>query len=788
VDEKVAGASVLRSDGRPTWVLVPRDGDPQGAVGVVVVTGGTSYAATVLSALLEARLQKSGFGSVDARADRDSFRVRALIDTPERAVEFGRAVQKALAAPVVSGAVELGLVSRRVAALRRHPLEAPISAAVARCTGELGLLASEPAPEPTSAEGVAALESARAGAYGAARVAFGVVGTAALTDAVADAWKSFDAWPKGSPVETSSSSDDDVGALAAPGRAGGAARVTVALAHGDAERALESALRAGAADGALVARLRALAVPFRVVEATGTARPRGGCASVSLEALRAGPAGIEEGAAIAATIARQELQAAGAPYPAAAGRNLGPQGSRAVRAASDPRDAAERAALWSLSASAPAADADRAAFALALAGPEGREGAEAFTAQLQASAKKFSSALERLEKAWATPMLEHRERIERGQGELWMLLASPCGVLAEGETDAGMTALALMTALSTRNRESRGVTLEPWIAADGVGVMAHGARLSGETPAEHAERVAEEASRVLAVYPFAAPHFANARAALLGKMGDGISLDGKAMNALAAALVPGHPAWLAPLGAWDGLAKAGLEAASLRWGALFGGPLRLALLANESQEQAEAASRAADRWLVRSSQARACSPVEPSPAPKAGTVAVVLASSPPLAQALVGLPMPKQGDKDAVFGELLLAGLGGADGWLIKAMSSVAATAQARLVGGARAAALVVDVRTSETSLDGAVAQVRGLFERLRQGAIGASDFERSLAQRDRWDLEASLDPRRRIVDLWRDPRPSKPASPPTLEAWRAWTASALRDDKFVVVLAKPRH
>jgi hypothetical protein len=774
-------------------VLVPRDGDPQGAVGVVVVTGGTSYASTVLSALLEARLEKSGFASVDARADRDSFRLRALVDSPERAVEFGRAVQKALALPVASGSAELGVVSRRVAALRRHPLEAPISASIARCTGELGLLASEPAPEPASAEGVAALEAARTGAYGAARVAFGLVGSAALTDAVAEAWKSFEAWPKGSAVDATSPSDDDVGAFAASGRAGAPVRVTVALAHADAERALESALRAGAADGALVARLRALSVPFRVVEATGTARPRGGCASVSLEAMRAAPTGIEEGAAMAAAIARQELQATGAPYDAS-DRSLGPQGSRAVRAASDPRDAAERAALWSLSVSASPGDPDRAAVALTLAAPtETREGAEAFAAQVQASARRFSSALDRLQKAWATPVLEHRDRVERGQGELWLLLASTCGVLAEGETDAGMTALALMTALSTRNRESRGVTLEPWIAADGVGVVAHGARLSGESATEHAERVAEEAARVLAVYPFSAPHFANARAALLGKMGDGISLDGKAMNALAAALVPGHPAWLAPLGSWDGLAKAGVEAASLRWGALFGGPLRLALLANESQEQADAASRAADRWLVRGAQTRACSPVEPSPSPKAGTVAVVLASAPPLAQALIGLPMPKQGDKDAVFGELLLAGLGGADGWLVKAMSSpsLAATAQARLVGGARQAALVVDIRTSEASLDGAVAQVRGLFERLRQGAIAASDFERSLAQRDKWDLEASLDPHRRIVDLWRDPRPGKPPSPPSppsLEAWRAWAASALRDEKLVVVLAKPRH
>src|SRR5713101_8443722 len=63
-DETVFGAIVVhRADARPAWVLVPRDGDPRGAVAAVVITGGTSYAATTLSTLVEARLQKSGFPS-----------------------------------------------------------------------------------------------------------------------------------------------------------------------------------------------------------------------------------------------------------------------------------------------------------------------------------------------------------------------------------------------------------------------------------------------------------------------------------------------------------------------------------------------------------------------------------------------------------------------------------------------------------------------------------------------------------------------------------------------------
>jgi hypothetical protein len=663
-------------------------------------------------------------------------------------------------------------------------------------------MGNEVAPDPASSEGLQALERIRLAAYGAERVAFGVVGTASLVEGVAEGAGAGDKWPDGAPIDAAVATTDEAGVFASSGRPQGSPRVMLALTQRRAETAVEVASQVGSAEGALVARLRSLAVPFRLVEAVGTVRPQGGCVELTLEAFRTPTAGLEDAAALAATIARQEIEArppAFAEDADGAGR-LSYLGSKAVRTASDPRESAELAALWSLTVPAPSDQRPHATLALALSPSAGnpreagRDGAaaipDALAAQLQAGATRFTSAIDRAEKAWAAPVIERRDRVERGQGELWLLAASPCGVLAEGEADAGMTALALMTALATRSHESRGVVLEPWITADGVGIMAHGAKLPGESTSDQTARVAEEAARAISAFPFAATAFASARAALLGRIGDGISADGKAMNALAGALIPGHPSWLAPLGAWEGLAKAGAEGASLRWSALTAGPMRLAVLANEGQEQADGAARVIDRWLVRGSQPRACSPVEASPSPKAGTLSISLASIPPLSQAIVGIGVPRQGAPDAVWGELTLAGLGGADGWLGKAVTSpsFAATAQARLIGGARGAALVVDIRAPESSLEAVVAQVRGLIDRLRQGAMGQSDFERSAAQRDRWDLEASLDPRRRLVDLWREPQSPKAVFAPSLEGWRAWAAGALRDDKLVVVLAKPRH
>ena len=144
-DGVLSGIEVKRPDDRPSVALVVRDGDPRGAVAAVVVTAASPYASTGLAALVEGRLQRAGFAQVASRADRDSFRIRALVDTKERAADLVSALQKALAQPVSSG--ETALVARRIASLKRHPFEAPIVASIARCTGELGALASEPVLE-----------------------------------------------------------------------------------------------------------------------------------------------------------------------------------------------------------------------------------------------------------------------------------------------------------------------------------------------------------------------------------------------------------------------------------------------------------------------------------------------------------------------------------------------------------------------------------------------------------------------------------------------------------------
>jgi hypothetical protein len=104
----------------------------------------------------------------------------------------------------------------------------------------------------------------------------------------------------------------------------------------------------------------------------------------------------------------------------------------------------------------------------------------------------------------------------------------------------------------------------------------------------------------------------------------------------------------------------------------------------------------------------------------------------------------------------------------------------------------VVDVRASDANLEPVVAQVRALLQRLAQGAMTMADLSRSAASLEKWRREASLDPRRRLLDLWRDP-PEAPApviepGGALLEAWRSWAATSLQDDKLVIVLARPKR
>src|SRR6185295_10449290 len=88
--------------------------------------------------------------------------------------------------------------------------------------------------------------------------------------------------------------------------------------------------------------------------------------------------------------------------------------------------------------------------------------------------------------------------------------------------------------------------------------------------------------------------------------------------------------------------------------------------------------------------------------------------------------------------------------------------------------------------LDAAVAQVRALLDRMRQGALTDADRARAATALAARDLAESLDPARRLAALWSAPAQAPAAATgPTLDALRAYAATALKDDALVIVAVR---
>ncbi|MFO0591800.1 MAG: hypothetical protein U0441_29905 [Polyangiaceae bacterium] len=782
VPEGAAGPSNLRLvlvKDRPRLTLLTREGDPAPAMVAVVATDLGSAQTVALSALVEARLVAAGL-PVDTRADRGSFRVRLFAATPQLTPKaFFDALARAFEAKVARGAPELAKVAERLAALKRNPLPAAEMAPAADCTGLLGIVPKEKLPDPQSDEGVAALEKARATALTIERTALAIVGPEAFCAAAESALTSSSDWQEGPPIVDAWPAGDSVGTYAANDVAKGRSRITVAARVADAPSAVSAASRLGDDRGALRARLSALPLPFRVTEVTGVAHPRGGCVAVTAEADAPQPGGSGSASgpisasAIAAAILRKEIVTE-AHAPADPG-----VAARAVLSAADPRDAAAIAAWWTLST--PVAGApDRIATALALP-PDDR-------GDLAPATKRFEADLA---SAWAASeavVAERRSSIEKGQGEVWILLASPCGTIDEGPYDAGSSALGALAVVADEQALLGDATsIEPWITADGVGVIAHAAAVSSppEDEAALARRVASAAARAFAGEVPNRQGIADARATAIAQIERTAGPHGAAMEGLLGALAPDHPAQLYPIGPFSRVAALSTSSVTSRWQSLATGPLRMALLANGGAPQANAAFERADHWLAPRPSAHAC-PVATESTLKPGHYEVDLPSGVDLAQALVAAPVAARGQAGRDLAEVAAHLLSGDRGLAQAALdkTSVPATATARLLGGGRAAALVIDVRAPASALDDAVNEVKALLTKLGQEGPPDASLDQARAKKARAEEAAALDPRARLVKLWLGD-PPRTAAAPSRTAMQTFFATTFRDTALTVVAAR---
>ncbi|MBI5533742.1 MAG: hypothetical protein HY898_13565 [Deltaproteobacteria bacterium] len=763
--------SVRHSPDRPALTLVVREGDPAAAVAVAVFTEGGAQRTTALSAITEARLRDAGFANVDTRPDPDGYRVRTLVSSPEQAAAFVIAARAAMTTPIAAGSKELTLAKHRVDLLRSRPYDSPLQAQMARCTCELGATPGEATLDPLSPAGLASIESLRKSSHTVARVAFAAVGSSRHGQSATAALEGAPVWDRGSPPDDPWPANDQIGVHPLATQSDAEANLTIAVRVHDPYAATAIAERAAAQDSPLLTRL-SNASWWRLARVTATVRPRGACISFKLDRERTDdPAPTESDAARVAGLVAHEVQT-----ELAEARADGSVAGLQVLKAPDPRDAAALAAWWSLSARLEGGT-EKVAIDLGLPPPRltASDGAAALDARVAESQKRFTGDVQKARDAWTRTVVEPRTRVETGQGELWVLAASPCGVLSDTERDAGITALAAVASAYGHDGIDH-VTLEPWITADGVGVLAHALPQQGEGSHALARRVADAAARAIITRRIPERALTIARGKLLAMVERPSSPFGPGFGSLASVMAPSHPSWIAPFGSQESLAKAGLNTASYRWASLADGPIRVAVLANVDQKQADAAVRAMDRWMLRRVDgARACPPLPPVSEAASGARDTTVRATSASPVALVGVSIKSPDSEALTMLDLLAEGLDGADGWLARALSSLpGARASVRVTGGSRLAALVVDIECPESTLDDAIRQVRGTVQRLAKGAATAANLARAAQRLADRDLRARLDPRRRVADLWLARADHRPAV--SIDRWNSWMRSSLDD------------
>jgi hypothetical protein len=739
---------------RPPLVLVRRDGDPTFGVAFAATHDLGPVASAATAAALHARLTARGF-TVRARPSALGFALVALVPNAGEARRLVQTLPLVLAEPFAAADPALPAVRGAVQALGASRAAGPAEASVAACSGELAL--GEPSRwDPTSDKARAELESWLRSLGTVKTSALAAVGPQAILTAVEDTLSRTEDWPEGELVNDAWPLHDDLGTDFSPNAP---RRLSLALRLASENSASRAVALLAEPHSTLARRLAALRPEWRLERALAVGRPRGACLRIDATPLHGEVAPAASDVAHALAVVSDEVN-----------RNLSADArgeiDGAIVGTTDPGDAAA-AAAWH-----------------ALVGRNETGETRSAVAYTAASADKshfdLPAALAALRQASTQPLMEVVRRAEPGQGRLWALLAPTCGTTVEAAKDAGEAAF-VVSALA-RTATGGDVTVEPWIATDGVGLLVGTRRAStNEGPDAQARRLGRALGELVAATRPSPPELVATRdelaAAVGGEQHRGyfVALD---------ALSGGHPSWLEPRGTFAALGTApmgGFEAALGRW---LSRPLRLAVLTNGNDTQADLVRVEAERWLRpgRSDALRCPARARTAPAPSEITL-TVSGESPE--GTYLGVPFPAYERRLPSEARATLLLLNRSGGWLDQTFADMPASATALALGGPDQAALVVEVVAAEGQRSIALERLRALFERLASGRLAQSDVDfarRELAQSDAAEL---LDPRRRVVATWRNARPVP--EPPLDAARLAKWLGTLRRSGAVVVNVVPR-
>lgn len=741
-------------DERPSLTLVERHGDPKPALAIAVAHDRGAQASVALSVLFRERLAQRGYPTVDRQAHALGFQLASLVTDAADAQRFIAAARAALDAPVTENEPALAQVRAELGSFGGSVAKSAAEAASAACSGELLLPPGETLIDVSKADGRALLERWRRELVDAGHVSLAALGPHELLEQAAAAHARAPAWTRGVRADDPwPERDQSFISTEAQTRA----RVSLALRLADASRAIQTATELAEPNSRLKRQLAALTPAWTLTRSIATARVRGACLRLDLELDKGTPSTVDEVARVAFLAERETkrvlLRTTSDPFVL----------DQRVLMAPDPRRAASLAAWRALIGRQPTSPTRR-------------------VLHVHTRPNLTSKAVPKLERLLAEyargggPKLERALSVEPGQGELWMLIGTRCGTLNETTATAGHSAL-LVQALANQATASDGVTIEPWVAPHAVGLLAHAPRRSlKESPSALATRVGRALAEALSVTPVTFEETALAREQLLHAIGKEPEA---AWWYTVSALSPEHPSWLSPRGTFQSLNEATRSNLEQRRQLLLSEPLRAVVIANGDQKQAELALDALERWLgpLRGDPVACAKPTELTPA--LGQIEVEDGGGDP--RSFVAVRTPADGAAARATQYLLNRKAG----WLDQALArpGLVTSAQAHLLGGVAHHALIVEVRALDDKAPEAVDQVRGLFDRLAQGASSAADVTLAQKRLDAEALLARMSPRGRIVELWGLPDTD---SKLTLQRLRAFHR-ALGGQNHLVVTEKRR-
>ncbi len=753
---------------RPTLQIVRRKGDPRPGLGVAVFPEGGSVETVALTALFRARLARA---SIQASFQPNSL-ATVFVVHPE--YEGGlkallKALYTLLHTEVTAEEVEsLRLSQHWDALLNGASLE---ESPVGLCAGELGAEG-----EALLRDGIPGsnrtgwLEQVRKRAVTARRLAFSAVGDEQLARAVVALHEL--PWEAGARLDDSWDGTFSTRVLPLQG----ARELRVALRLADSKGALAAARALRQSAHPIHARLSGVSSSYALSDVGVTLRPAGACVSTRLVLGEQVEAPSTEQLAAVALLISQEIEGTLAQSWSEEERSL---------ALIEPQTVDETAALAAWAAVRSTLTGAKSARLVEYRGATSSSGP---------NTKQLTEAIQSAEESWAQQKLELLQRDERGQPQLYMMLASPCGTSAEASSETGLRALTVRT-LAKQFTGTRGVQLAPYVQPHGVGLVAHGAKMRGESSDEHAARLARTLAGALSGRDVDGRVVAEARAEQLKAIG---SDPGEALilsifggDAVSALAPQGNENVVSTLSTYD-VERSREELAQE--------PLRLAVLNNSAPGQSVVAERSISQWLASERQhTRPCSTEGSSPA-KPGQWTLETLEETVSTGAYIGVWAPVRQEVGFGFADFLHAhpsllspsgaapppppppgGLGDTEPTESE-NEPTAAALDLIWRGNDQGGALIVRVGAGAAALEEKVEQTRLALHELSAWGLKTEAVEAIGETFERRRAALSELPMGRLIQLWETPAPKAP----TAAELRA-LSTQLAGDLHRVVLVKRR-